>query len=93
MIKCLSIDWLTMYCNSDLITQNQYFDWQLQNGGSAQFKRMYKVFDVELRELYCIVQCEPYSPIIPEKTVMVQVCNRFLYREDWNTRFHNFCLC
>ena len=92
MVRCISIDWLTMYCNSDMIADNPYFDWQLQKGGSAQFKKLFKVYDVELNELYCMVQTEPYSAIIPENTVMVQVSNRFLYRADWNTRFNNFCL-
>ena len=92
MIRCISIDWLTMYCNSDLIVQNKWWDWQLQKGGSSQFQKVYKVYDVEENELYCVVQCEPYSAIIPAKTVMVQVCNRYLYRDDWNIKFNNFCM-
>lgn len=91
MKKAISIDWLTMYCQSSLINENPYYDFRKQEGGTAQFANLYKVYDVELNELYCIVQTKPWSAIIPENTMMVQISNRFLYREDWNVRFNNFC--
>lgn len=92
MKRVISIDWLTMYCHGSFINTNKYYNFVKQQGGSAQFAEIYKVYDVEFEEPYAIVQMKPYSPIIPADTMMVQICNRWLYREDWNIRFNNFCL-
>lgn len=90
--RCISVDWLTMYCESSMIVQNKRWEWRKLDHGSAQFSEVYKVYDREKSEQYCIVQRCPYSPIIPKRAVMVQVCNRFLYYNNWNNELNNFLL-
>lgn len=90
MKRCISVDWLTMYCESAMIVESRKYEWRKMEHGSAQFKDVYKVYDRECGEMYCIVQAHPYSPIIPKKAVMVQVANRFLYYKNWNVTVNNF---
>lgn len=90
--RCVWIDWLTMYCKSGMMQQNKRWEWKLQKEGTAQFAEMWKVYDRERGDLYCVVQRRPYSPIIPKDAVMVKVENRYLYYQNWNVELCNFLL-
>lgn len=88
----IGIDWLTLYCQSPLITDSARYKFHKRDVGGAQFKDIYDVYDLEDGERYCIIQQRPYSPIIPKNAVMLQVCNRYLYRDNWNVTVSNFML-
>lgn len=91
-VRCVSVDWLKMYCESSMIVQNKRWEWRKVEHGTQQFRDVYKVYDRERQEQYCYVEMTPYSPIIPKRTVMVQVCNRWLYKKNWNVELNNFLL-
>ena len=88
----ISIDWLTLYCQSPLIASCKRYVFEKRKVGGQQFKYIYDVYDTEENEKYAIVQTTPYSPIIPKNAVMVQICNRFLYRQNWNIVCQNFLM-
>lgn len=65
---------------------------EYQREGNRQFKKIIKVYDRVKNELFATLQTEPYSPIIPKQTVMVQIANRQLYKRDWNSHLSHFLL-
>lgn len=90
MNRAISIDWLTMYCESPMIVEGSRYEFKKRAVGGKQFAIVYDVYDKECNEKYCIVQSQPHSPIIPKNAVMVQVCNRYLYYSNWNITLCNF---
>lgn len=92
MKRIINVDWLSMYCSSELVVEAKKFEFKRAAEGSAQFKEVWHVYNKEDAELYCIMQKNPYSPIIPKNAVMIKVANRYLYRDNWNIEFLNFCM-
>lgn len=90
MNRAVTVDWLSMYCTSPMIVQNVDYEFRKLDAGSAQFSTIYNVYNIRDKELYCTVQCHPYSPIIPKSSVMVKVANRYLYHSNWNITLQNF---
>lgn len=90
--RCISVDWLTMYCECKMIVQNKRWEWRKLDHGTNQFSEVYQVYDKEENQLYCTVERAPYSPIIPKHAMMVQVANRYLYKANWNVELCNFML-
>lgn len=90
MGRCVVVDWLSMYCKSSMIVHNKDYDFRKECHGSAQFREVWSVYSRIDRELYCTIQCVPFSPIIPKNAVMVKVANRYLYRQNWNITLQNF---
>lgn len=88
--RVITIDWLTMYCECSMIVQNRRWEWRKSDHGTNQFRDVWRVYDRETRDLYCIVEKTPYSPIIPKNATMIQVSNRYLYYENWNVELNNF---
>ena len=90
MNRTISIDWLSLYCECYVLNDNNFYKFERQNESSGQFKEIWKVYDKIDKELYCVIQRTPWSPIIPKHTTMVKVANRYLYRQDWNTKLMHF---
>lgn len=92
MKRCVAVDWLSVYCKSDMIVRAPEFEFHKLESGSAQFSEVWNVYNKYDRELYCTVQRKPYSPIIPKDAIMVKVANRYLYKQNWNVTLNNFFL-
>lgn len=80
MIYALSIDWLSLYCESDTGEISQYIDrytYEIAPHGTRQFKQLiYVRMD---GEDFAEVQQIPCSNILKTRTLIVKFCNRFLY--------------
>lgn len=88
---CISVDWLTMYCECHFLNTSTMYRFEKCLTGNAIFKEIYNVYDLLSGEKYAIIQRVPYSPIIPKAATMVQLCNRQLYKKDWLEHFNHFC--
>lgn len=80
MRYALSIDWLAFYCTSSTGLLNEYRDyWTYRHAehGTRQFKQLVYV-QLEGEE-FAEVQQEPCSSILKNGSVIVKICNRFLY--------------
>ena len=91
MKYAISIDWLSLYCENYVLNDNSFYRFHKREVGTIIFKDVYDVYDTVSGELYAVVQKTPHSPILPKNATMVQVMNRWLYREDWNERVNHFC--
>lgn len=80
MIYALSIDWLSLYCESDTGEICQYVDrytYEIAPHGTRQFKQLiYVRID---GEEFAEVQQIPCSNVLKSRTLIVKFCNRFLY--------------
>lgn len=93
MNRCISVDWLTMYCENTILVSNCWYFVEKQPYSTAQFADVYKVYDKITKEHYCTIQKKPHSKIIPEHATMVKLANRQLYKSDWNHTLNSFFLC
>lgn len=88
--RCISVDWLTMYCKCSMVVENEEYEWRKLEHGTNQFSEVYQVYNKRDNQLYCTIERAPYSPIIPKDAMMVQVANRYLYYKNWNITLSNF---
>lgn len=80
MKYALSIDWLALFCQSETGEINRYherWEYKVAAHGTRQFKQLITV--LQDGEEFLEVQQEPCSHIIKPRTLIVRVCNRFLY--------------
>lgn len=80
MIYALSIDWLSLYCESDTGVICQWVDrytYEVAPHGTRQFKEL--VYVRMDGEDFAEVQQIPCSNILKSRTLIVKFCNRYLY--------------
>lgn len=91
MIYALSIDWLSLYCESDTGEICQWIDrytYEVAPHGTRQFKQLiYVRMD---GEDFAEVQQIPCSHILKNRTLIVKFCNRFLYSRGLWYLVHRF---
>lgn len=80
MKYALSIDWLSFFCESDsgvLDESVERYEYERAEHGTRQFKELMtcKLGEEEFAE----VQQVPCSSLLRERTLIVKICNRFLY--------------
>lgn len=81
MNYCLAIDWLSFFCECDLGYINEYipdFGYRLAPHGTRQYRQLITVTlrGIDLFE----VQQQPCSSILNPKSLIIKVCNRWLYQ-------------
>lgn len=81
MIYCLAIDWLAFFCESETGCLNEYipdFGYRLEPHGTRQYRQLITVtlHGIDLFE----VQQLPCSSILNSKSMIIKVCNRWLYQ-------------
>lgn len=80
MIYALSIDWLSFYCQSEsgvLDESQDRYEYERAPYGTRQYREL--IFCSLAGEDFAEVQQVPCSSIIKERTLIVKICNRFLY--------------
>lgn len=90
-MRVFCVDWLTLYCCSDAISDSMYFSVRKTGRTSRQFKCIYEVVDRDQNKVVAICECRPFSPIIPFNTVMLKVDNRILYYDGWQGYVLDMC--
>lgn len=80
MKYALAIDWLALYCQSETGQINQYlprYGFVIAPHGTRQFRQLITV-TLDGRDLFEVQQV-PCSNILKPRTMIIKVCNRFLY--------------
>lgn len=80
MKYALSIDWLSFFCESDsgvLDESVERYEYEHAPHGTRQYKEL--VSCMLAGEEFAVVQQVPCSDILKEKSLIVKICNRFLY--------------
>ena len=93
MIRVINLDWLTIHCKGVLFRTPTYgYLMNKQAYGTSYFKELWEVVDKEENDMLAKLQADPYSPIIPKDTVLIQYANRYLYRDDLHYKINDSML-
>lgn len=91
MTYALSIDWLSFFCESDTGELNQfedYYEYEVAPHGTRQYKQLITVY--REGEEFAEVQQIPCSPILRARSMIVKICNRWLYSRGLWYRLSKF---
>lgn len=88
MKKCLSIDWLQLYCDCSGIVFDRDYTWNLQKYQTKQFRKVYEV--IYRSEEIATVVMEPTSSILPRFAGLVKFKNRQLYGQNLQSMVISF---
>ena len=80
MRKCISVDWLQLFCDASEAVEAPGYLYNVENYGTSNFK---KITNVSLNsEPFCSIASEPTSSFMPENACIVKFKNRLLYSHD-----------
>lgn len=91
MKKCLSLDWVQMYCQCPVMIESRNGIYTVEDAGyqTRHFKKIFvvrskKYFDEDgTGEEVAVIACQPAdNSVIQKETGLVKISNKYLYQED-----------